>query len=68
MILKQPVNIKDMRKAGNLAKKVGITSGEILEFATSLGIRTLEQVFEDEKELNKFAMLMARKNNYFRKN
>jgi len=68
MIQKQQINIRDLKKAGNLAKKVGITSGEILEFATSIGIRTLEIVFEDENELNIFIKIMARKNNYFRKN
>jgi len=64
MIQKQQVNIRDLRKAGSLAKRVGIKSGDILEFATSLGLRTLEVIFEDREELNKFIILMAKKNNY----
>jgi len=62
------VNYKDLIAARKLSKKTGITSGEILEFATSLGVRSMEIIFEDQEEVKKFKTMLARKNFYARPN
>ena len=65
---KQRVNIKDFLAANRLSKKTGITAGEIIEFGTSLGVRTLEIIFEDQEEVKKFKTMLARNNYYCRNN